>query len=219
MSNGIKKEMTLKEQLRELADGSSKRHPGVAQDTMKLAIEQLENTDILAKAYKTGDALPKIQLPNANGVLVDLNAVLNEHKIVLVFYRGAWCPYCNLELRAFQKMLSKIEAKGARLVAISPQTPDNSLTTKEKNELTFEVLSDVNGDIARQMNLLYQLPESLIALYKTFGIDLKNSNGNSQNTLPIAATYIIEKGGDISYHFLKEDYKLRADPETILELL
>ncbi len=116
-------------------------------------------------------------------------------------------------------MLPQIEAKGAKLIAISPQTPDNTLTTSEKNELTFEVLSDVDGVVAHKMNLVYKIPTELVDLYKTFNIDLTASNGNLENELPIAATYIVEQSGQISYHFLAEDYKLRADPEDIIKAL
>ncbi len=211
--------MTLTAQLKELAEGSAQRYPGEAQEIMREALSQLEKTDILTQASKTGDYIPKILLSNAKGEEISVNSILDNHKVVLTFYRGTWCPYCNLELRTLQNALPQIEAKGAKLIAISPQTPDSTLTTKEKNELTFEVLSDLNGEIAREMNLVYKLPSSLVELYKTFKIDLENSNGNLENELPIAATYVVEQTGKISYHFLAEDYKLRADPEDILRAL
>ncbi len=211
--------MTLREQLKELADGSANRHPEKAQDIMRAAIRQLESLTILEQALKTGDIIPEIRLSNANGEIIDIRSILKEHKVVLAFYRGTWCPYCNLELRALQNALPEIEAKGAKLVAISPQTPDNTLTTVEKNELSFEVLSDVDGIVGRKMKLIYTLPSELVELYKSFKIDLVKSNGNLENELPIAATYIVEQDGNISYHFLAEDYKLRADPEDIIKSL
>lgn len=211
--------MSLTEELREMAENSVKRHPGEAQDIMKAAIDQLQATSILEKAHKTGDTIPEIILPNATGDTVNLKDVLTNNKVVLAFYRGAWCPYCNLELKALQDALPQIEAKGAKLIAISPQTPDQSMTSKEKNELSFEVLSDTNNKIAREMNLVFQLPPSLVELYSKFGIDLEASNGVKEWELPIAATYIIEKDGSISYHYLEEDYKLRADPKAIVEAL
>lgn len=211
--------MTLTEKLKALADGSVKRHPGEAQNIMRKAINDLEATSIIENAFKTGHTLPEIVLPNAKGELINLNEMISKNRVVLTFYRGGWCPYCNLELKALQEVLPQIEAKGAKLVAITPEMPDHSLTTKEKNELSFEVLSDKNNSVAKKMNLAYKLPNELVALYKTFNINLETSNGNLDNELPIAATYIIEKNGRISYHFLKEDYKLRADPETILSAL
>ncbi len=211
--------MTLTEKLKALADGSVKRHPGEAQNIMRKAINDLKATSIIENAFKTGHTLPEIVLPNAKGELINLNEMISKNRVVLTFYRGGWCPYCNLELKALQEVLPQIEAKGAKLVAITPEMPDHSLTTKEKNELSFEVLSDKNNSVAKKMNLAYKLPNELVALYKTFNINLETSNGNLDNELPIAATYIIEKNGSISYHFLKENYKLRADPETILSAL
>ena len=212
--------MTLTEQLKELADGSIKRHPGIAQEIMKDAIDKLIASEMIQKAYKTGDSIPDITLSNAFGELVNVNEILATHKkIVIAFYRGGWCPYCNLELKALQNIIPELEAKGAKLIAISPETPDNSLTTTEKNSLNFEVLSDTNNEVAKQMNLVFQLPEKLQNLYKKFGIDLDANQGNTKQELPIAATYVVENNGTISYHFLKEDYKLRADPSEILNAL
>jgi len=211
--------MTLTTALKNLADGSAQRHPGEAQQIMKQAIDELKETPIIEQALKTGDRLPDLSLPNATGKTVSLQELLKTSRLVITFYRGGWCPYCNLELKAFESALSEIKAKGAQLVAISPELPDNALTTQEKNALTFEVLSDVNNEAAQKLNLVYQLPEALVALYNKFGINLDQSQGNADNALPIAATYIVEQDGTISYHFLEEDYKLRADPKEVLSQL
>ena len=211
--------MSLTTALKKLADGSAQRHPGAAQDTMKQAIDALKATPIIKQALKSGDRLPNISLPNATGTEVSLQELLKTSRLVITFYRGGWCPYCNLELKAFQNVLPQIQSKGAQLVAISPELPDNALSTQEKNELSFEVLSDTNNEAARKLNLAYQLPETLVTLYNTFGIDLNESQGNTENALPIAATYIVEQDGIISYDFLEEDYKLRADPEEVLSKL
>ncbi len=211
--------MKLTASLKELADNSIKRHPGAAQDIMRKAIEDLEATDILKHAVKTGDKFPDFTLPNAQGKTITLSEQLQKGKVVITFYRGGWCPYCNLELKAFQEVLPQIKKKGATLIAITPETPDNSLSTKEKNELDFEVLTSENNELARSLNLVFKLPEALAELYGKFGIDLLESQGNDANELPIAATYIIDQNGEVSYHFLSEDYKLRADPEVIIAAL
>ncbi len=211
--------MQLTTALKKFADDSMQRHPGEAQETMKSAIEALKATDILEKAFKTGDMLPNMTLINAKGQEVALQDLYSQERLVIIFYRGGWCPYCNLELKAFESVLPQLKAIGARLVAIGPELPDNSLTTTQKNELSFEVLSDTDNALAAKMNLLYPLPDDLVQLYSKFGIDLVANQGNQANSLPIAATYIIEKDGTISFHFLEEDYKLRADPETVLAAL
>lgn len=212
--------MILTEQLKEYADNSAQKIPAEAQVIMKNAIDALQNSTIIDNALKTGDTIPEIALPNAKGNIVNIQNILNEgKKIVLAFYRGGWCPYCNIELRALQANLSEFEKHNAVLIAITPETPDNSLSTAEKNDLSFEVLTDKDNQLAKAMNLVYQLPENLQDLYKNFGIDLNLSQGNTEQELPIAATYVIDIDGEITYHFLEEDYKLRADPQDILNAL
>lgn len=211
--------MSLTEQLAAYAQQSATRIPEPAQKIMREAITKLENSKISSKAYKKGQQLPAISLPNAQGNIVNLQEVLQENKVVIAFYRGGWCPYCNLELKALQEKLPEIEAKGAKLIAITPESPDNSLTTQEKNALSFEILTDANNEVARALGLAFQLPENLVSLYEQFGIDLKQSQGAPSNELPIAATYIVNQDGTIAYDFIEEDYKLRAEPSEILEAL
>lgn len=212
--------MSLTAQLEAVAEASSQKIPAEIQAVMQKAIDELENSNLLEKALKTGDTLPTITLPNAKGAEVSLQEKLNNgKKLVIAFYRGGWCPYCNVELKALQNILPQIEAAGAELIAITPESPDNSLSTAEKNELTFEVLTDKNNQLANSLHLAYQLPEELNTIYKSFGIDLEQSQGNSDATLPIAATYVIDTNGKVTYHFLKEDYKLRADTNAIIEAL
>lgn len=211
--------MSLTTELQKYANASAQKLPQEAQATMKKAIDDLVASDMLHNAFKTGDTLPEITLGNAVGNQVRIQDILQEHKVVIAFYRGNWCPYCNIQLRALQQAIPEFEAKGVKLVVIGPETPDNSLTTKEKHELTFEVLSDIDNKVARSLNLVYQLPADLQELYKKFGIDLDTNQGNENQELPIAATYVVEQDGTISYHFLEEDYKLRADPQEILAAL
>lgn len=212
--------MSLTEQLQAIAEASSKKIPANIKAVMEKSITELENSNLLDKALKTGDSLPNITLPNAQGNPISLQEKLkNGKKLVIAFYRGGWCPYCNLELKALQNILPKIEALGAELIAITPESPDNSLSTAQKNELSFEVLTDKNNELANSLHLAYQIPEELNTIYKGFGIDLEQSQGNADHTLPIAATYVIDTNGEVTYHFLKEDYKLRADTSEILEAL
>lgn len=211
--------MSLTARLKKYADASAIKIPQPAQEIMKQAISELENDPLLSKATRKGDVFPDFELPNATGTKVTLKSLLDKGKVIITFYRGGWCPYCNIELKAFQEVLPEIKAKGATLVAITPETPDNTLTTIEKNELDFEVLTSRGNDLARKLNLVYKLPKNLVDLYKSFGIDLLESQGNSANELPIAATYIIDQNGIVDYHFLAEDYKLRADPLEVLENL
>ena len=211
--------MKLTDQLSAFATQSASRIPAEAQVIMKDAIAALENSKIASSASKKGDTLPAITLPNAQGKNIHIQEVLKDNKVVLAFYRGGWCPFCNLELKALQEKLPEIEAKGAKLIAITPESPDNSLTTMEKNELSFDILTDRNNEVARALGLVYKLPKNLIDLYQQFGIDLTQSQGIQSNELPIAATYIVNQNGSIAYDFIEEDYKLRAEPSEIVSSL
>ncbi|WP_298540695.1 peroxiredoxin-like family protein [uncultured Aquimarina sp.] len=211
--------MSLTEQLKARADQSAAKYPETIHKIMNNGIATIKDTQLAYRALKTGDKIPEILLPNAAGSNISIQELLLNKKVVLSFYRGGWCPYCNLELKALQEYQNKFEELGATLVAISPETPDNSLTTSEKNNLSFEVLSDTNNKIAEKFNLVFTLPKELIEVYKGFGIDLIKSNGNQEHQLPISATYIIDQDGTILYDFIKEDYKERADPEEIINFL
>ncbi len=212
--------MSLEQQLKAYADQSAAKIPQEIQKVMKGAIEDLGKSDLLQKAFKTGDTLPQISLKNQKEEVVSLTDKLNEgKKLVLSFYRGGWCPYCNIQLKALQEILPEIEEKGAELIAITPETPDNSLSTIEKNELSFTVLSDIDNKVADNLNLAYQLPSELNDIYLQFGINLEESQGNTDRSVPLAATYVIDANGKAVYHFYHEDYKLRANPKEILEVL
>lgn len=211
--------MTLTEQLAAHARQSATKFPEATQAIMKNAIKELENSNIGKLAFKKGQQLPNISLPNASGNTVNIQEELKSNKIVLTFYRGGWCPYCNLELKALQSKQAEIEAKGAKLIAISPESPDNSLSTTEKNALSFDILTDTNNEVARSLGLVYELPQNLVSLYNEFGIDLEQSQGMQSNELPIAATYIVNQDGSIDYDFIEEDYKLRAEPAAVVAAL
>jgi peroxiredoxin len=170
-------------------------------------------------AIKAGEAFPTLVLPNHKGSTTDLGVLIASSPLIVTFYRGGWCPYCNLELRAYQDLLPKIIAKGARLVAISPETPDNSLSTAEKNALSFDVLTDSDGYLADALGIRFELSTAIKALYQKFGHDLPVRNGDGRWSLPVPATYVIEKGGRISLAHVDADYRKRLDPQVALDAL
>ena len=210
--------MSLKQQLAEYRAGWFKRVPAERQAIMERHIEQLRNG--LAKAaLKVGDRAPAITLGNANGETVDVGALLHSGPVIVTFYRGGWCPYCNLELRAFQQALPEIKAAGASLVAISPEKPDDTLSTSEKNALSFEVLSDVGQKVGRAFGLVYEFSDELKSAYREFGLDIPSKNGAEEWALPIAATYVIDRSGVIIYADTDADYRDRADPVDVIKVL
>src|SRR5260370_290112 len=205
--------MSLKEQLAEYRAGWRKRVPADRQAIMDRHIEQLRNGVIARTMLKVGDRAPAIMLRNAKGEIVDIGALRKQGPVIITFYRGGWCPYCNLELKAFQEILPKIKAAGASLVAISPEKPDDTLSTAEKNALAFEVLSDVGQKIGRAFGLVYQFTEELRRAYQGFGHDIPARNGApGEWALPVSATYAIDLDGTIIYAYTDVDYRDPADP-------
>jgi peroxiredoxin len=178
--------------------------------------EKLVATGIAERALGVGDQFPDAELIDAHGRNVSLGELLKNGPTIINFYRGEWCPYCNLEINAFQRALPDIRAKDAQMVAISPQTPDKSLTVEEKHDLEFPVLSDIGNQLARDLGLVFDLSEALKLAYTNFGFPLPDYNGDESWTLPIPATYVVDQNGLITYAFVDADYSQRAEPEEVL---
>jgi peroxiredoxin len=212
--------MSLKEQLEEYRAGWRNRVPPDRRAIIEHHIEQLRTGLVARSMLKVGDRAPGIVLRNAMGDIVDVSNLRTKGPVVVTFYRGGWCPYCNLQLRAFQEILPEIRAAGASLVAISPEKPDDTLSTAEKNALAFEVLSDVGQKVGRAFGLVYQFSEELRAAYRGFGLDIPARNGVPDEwALPVSATYVIDRDGTIIYAYTDVDYRDRADPRDVLAFL
>jgi peroxiredoxin len=179
-------------------------------------IGDLRQSGLLDRVARPGDRLPALTLPNAAGDAVDLHALSQSGPLVITFYRGGWCPYCNLELRSYQQRLDAFANLGATLVAVSPETPDDTLDTAQKNSLAFPVLSDVDGRLADALGIRFALSPAVKALYQKFGHDLPTRNGDGGWSLPMPATFIVAKGGVIANVFADPDYRRRLDPEAAL---
>ncbi|MDO6547024.1 peroxiredoxin-like family protein [Pseudoalteromonas carrageenovora] len=189
-----------------------------------LALMDTTNEELIAQhikdnALQIGAKVENFTLANHNGESIELNDLLNKGPVIVSFYRGGWCPYCNLELKALNDYLAQFKTQSAQLIAISPQLPDETLSTKQKNELDFDVLSDVSNKVAEQFGLLFTLDERIQALYTQFGIDFEHYYGDKSFKLPLPATYVINQEGVITYTFLNEDYTLRAEPIDIMAAL
>lgn len=212
--------MLLKEQLKKRADGTKQKLPADKYAIMNNATLALVDTDFSKMALRTGDIVKDFTLSNAINKQITLSDILKDKMVVLTFYRGGWCPYCNMALQALQAVLPEIEANGASLVAISPELPNKSLSTIEKNELSFEVLSDIDNTVAKNFKLVFSMPKDLQALYKDeWNIRVDEHNGNEDYELPLAATYIINKNHEIVSHFVTERYTERAEPADIIAVL
>lgn len=193
--------------------------PAEAIKAMEDSLSRLAASGIAEAALRPGDAMPAFALPDAMGRMRHSGELLDGRAVVIAFYRGGWCPYCSIELQALQSRLDDIAQKGARLVAISPQTPDSSLSTQEKLALAFPVLSDAGNQVARKFGIVFTLEESLRPLYRAMGADIPAANGDQSFELPVPATYIVDRAGTIAHTFVSIDYRERASPDTILTAL
>jgi peroxiredoxin len=170
-------------------------------------------------ALGVGEAVPRFTLPDALGSPIGIGELLHHGPVVLSFYRGGWCPYCNLELRALEGVLAEITSLGASLVAISPELPDSSLSTAEKNALTFPVLSDHGNQVAGQFRIVHPIDPSVVAYQLRNGNDVAAYNGTPSAEAPLPATYVIEARGTIRFASVDTDYTRRAEPAEILDAL
>ncbi len=211
--------MSLLAQIQEMQKEFMKQVSEEDVKVLQSATAKLIESDIAARCLKQGDKMPAFSLPNAINETISSNIMLNKGPLVINFYRGGWCPYCNLELKAFQEALPEIVDLGAQLVAISPNLPDKSLSSIEKHALTFEVLTDIGNQISRQFGLVFTLDAQLQPLYKQFGIDIPSFNGDESYELPIPATYVVNSDGIIKFAFVDADYTRRLEPDKVIEAL
>jgi peroxiredoxin len=180
--------------------------------------DRLGTTDFAARP-KVGDVAPSFALKDHRGSPVALTELLRRGPVVLTFYRGSWCPYCNLQLRAYQGALPEMMELGATLVAVSPQTPDHSLSFAEKQELGFSVLSDAHTEVARSYGLVFKVADAMVDTYKAVGSDLVKYNGDDSWELPVPGTFVVGRDGRLVLSFVDGDYSRRLEPAAILDAL
>jgi peroxiredoxin len=170
-------------------------------------------------ALRAGDQAPEFELPNADGRPIRLLDRLRRGPVVLTFYRGVWCPYCNLQLHGLQQALPEIKGLGASLLAVSPQLPDGSRAMVDNNGLTFEVLSDRGSFVASTYGVVFALSPDDQALFTDVGNDLTQSNGDNSWLLPAPATFVIARGGVIRHARVDADFTGRIEPDEIVAIL
>ncbi len=208
--------VTLSEQLKERRATSADRTPDTVKAVMARSLRLLEESGLAGHALGVGDVAPDFVLPDAAGRDVRLSDMLSAGPVALSFYRGAWCPYCNIELRALQEALDGFHDVGATLVAISPNLPDGSMTVTERHELEYPILSDIGNKIASEFGLVFQVQDDLVAEYRDMGIDIGGSNGGTEWEIPLPATYVIDQDRMITYAFVDADYRKRAEPSDVI---
>lgn len=216
-------EETAKEEL--LADQLTAKKEAftqVAPDSVKAIYNQankkLAASDLIANSIQSGDSAIDFTLINAAGDSVTLSEELKKGPVVLMWYRGGWCPYCNIALHYMQEKLPEIKAAGGQLIAVSPEKPDESLNTQEKHNLEFNVLSDPNNLVAKQYGIVFKLDEEVADIYEK-KFDLSHHNNSTAQELPLPATYVITQNGVVVYSFLDTDYRNRAEPKEVIKAL
>lgn len=206
---------TLKAQLEQMAEGSKRRLPAAMLETMESAINELKESNLVETARGKGDAAIDATLKTANGESVTLSQEWSEGPVVLMWYRGGWCPYCNLQLKAMNDRIKSLESTGAKLLVVSPELPEKSQETIDRNQLEMTILHDPHNELAQKYGIVFKLPDSLLPLYRD-RLGLSQYNGDDSMQLPLAATYVIDQEGTIRYSYLEEDYKKRAEPTEVM---
>ncbi len=195
------------------------RVPRSVIDTMHKATAELIASGAAQRARKAGDRAPDFILNDPDGKQVSSAELLQRGPMIISFYRGVWCPYCNMELQALQAALPELTATGASVVAISPQIAANSRKSVRQNGLDFPILSDPGNAVAAAFGLRFALPDYLVDLYASLRNDLPAFNGDDSWTLPMPARYVIAQDGTIVYAEVNPDYTLRPDPSELLPVL
>lgn len=208
--------MSLSKELSSFYDEFSKSAPKEAVSVIDDTISHFKKTYDPAKAIQPGNVFPEFELSDANGQKVSSKDILRKGAFLVSFYRGEWCPCCNIELRALQAHLEDFREKGVTLVAVSPELPDQSLSTSEKLSLKFPVLSDVDSKLARQLGISVIQPAAMQSVFDTFGVDWKKRNGTGALEVPVPATFLVDSKGIVRNTFVNPKYQYRLDPETAL---
>lgn len=212
--------VSLRDQLDEHWRRTQERLPEI-RDAYEALVRDLGQSGFADSARKAGEPMPEFELPNVEARLVASRELLARGPLVVSFFRGGWCPYCTLELKALQQSLPEIERHGATLVAITPDTGAAFAAAKRKNALGYEVLSDVDNGVGLACGIIFRVPEAIRQLYLRLGIDLGARHGNNTGEwlLPLPATYIVDRGGIIRHAELEPDFRRRMEPQEIIRVL
>jgi peroxiredoxin len=212
--------VTIHEQSQQMKEAAAGRLPADVLEVFDRSIQDLVDKGIPANVVKVGDSLDPFTLSDATGISVTLEELVESGPVVIVFYRGGWCPYCNLALRTYQReLLPELAPLGAQLVAISPQTPDQSLSTVEKAELSFTVLSDPGNRVARSIGIVFQQADEVLEAQRNLGLDLALVNAEGSTQLPRPTVLVVDPDRTVRFVDVQPDYTARTEVDDILAAL
>lgn len=207
-------EPNLTQKLKEASQKMGAKTPTEMKKIFKRTGKRLEKTGIAQSAINQGEKLPEFKIEGK-----PFKNFYSKKPVVLKFYRGHWCPYCQIELKDYQKYKSEIEKAGYQLIVLTPDSKKNIQKFKKKQKVTIDIYQDKDNAIAKKFGIAFKLDKELQPIYIQFGINLTKSQGNANNELPLPGTYVIEKDGSIKYAFIDSDYKKRLDPVDLLDII
>ena len=211
--------MLLDERLKALRSQESADTPDELKTILSTELKALISSGLAKRAVKAGDKAPSFVLPDADGNTVASAALLQKGALVVTFYRGFWCPFCNADLQAVEAAAEKIRGFGASLVAISPQTPANSRLSLQENHLSFPILSDKNCELADKFGIRWIPSQALQGVYRNFGTDVGKFNGDGSWAIPMPARYVIAPDGIVGYAKVNANYTHRPEPGDVCPVL
>lgn len=211
--------MMIREKLKNQKEGFERAADPSVVKAFNAFQDELEKDRVDFKYLKEGDLFPDFKLVNAVGEEVNLSERLKHGSLVISFYRGTWCPYCNIELMGYEEILNDIRKAGGDFIAISPEKPDLTMSFVERKNFNFEVLSDEDNQLAEKLGIVFKVGSEVLNLYNGFGIDLEETQGNEKNRLPVPATYVIDQDSKIKMAYVDVDYTKRFEPKDVLKYL
>ena len=211
--------MALQEKLDAFKDVFKTKAPDGAFDAFARSTQDLIASGQAERAVKAGDTAPDFTLTDQDGETVTLKDLLAKGPVVLSFYRGVWCPYCNIELKALEDAVGDIRARGASLVAISMQGAADSRKSQRDNKLSFPILTDKAGELAEKFGIRWTLQDYVVKYHQMFGVELPKIHGDGQWNLPMPARYVIATDGTVAYGEVNPDYTHRPDPSDLIPVL
>lgn len=211
--------MTLQEELKQMKDATMTRMPQSVIQVFKNSILNIKQQQLKQNSLQKGDYIKDTILTDLKGNNVLLSSFIQNDYLILNFYRGGWCPYCNMELRAYEKLSPKFKKLNIDIIGISAELPSFTNETTLKNAISFPVVTDKNAQLMKKIGLIFQLDEASKKEYDNFGLDLSKFHGNIHNELPVPAIYVVDKTMKIIYTHFNEDYMSRLEPTDLLKTL
>ncbi|MEM9277218.1 MAG: peroxiredoxin-like family protein [Pseudomonadota bacterium] len=211
--------MSLQDKLDAFKAQFKTQAPAEAFEAFARSTQELADSGQVEAAIKMGDTAPDFTLPDQDGNTVALKDLLAKGPVVVSFYRGVWCPYCNLEMKALEEAIGEIKSRGASLVAISMQGAADSRKSQKDNGLSFPILSDKAGEVADKYGIRWTLQDYVIPIHAGFGVELPKIHGDGEWNLPMPARYVINTDGQVVYSEINPDYTRRPDPSELFPVL